>query len=388
MTPHSSSRRGHVPPHVDVGGELLLADAVIPQPFRGESARDRFDVVAPACHARKLAPPARTPQAVRRLPPGRPIRDHSRLCPQRRRRPAADGAPAAVVSAGPMPSSHPGDEASPGGGEGGAPGEGVRAALPPFPEATHDRSRHHLRDYTLRPSELAAVLALLVEARQPCIVWGRPGAAKSQIAQQVAADASRSTSTSGAAARPRRSARHPLARRRRPHPLGAAGVPAPVRRPRPLAHQPRGAALGRADGPGGAVPVGSRPQGRRVRAARGRLAHRPAATARPTAAWCIGCRPAGVPLRPPGHPGRRRGLAGLGRGERDRRRGAVLHHLRIGSPAPVRPAVEGARVPVSEDVGIRKQHRQAPATGSTRRPSGRCSGARSARPRRSSSRRS
>ena len=40
-------------------------------------------------------------------------------------------------------------------------------------------------DYTLRPSELAAVLALLVEARQPCIVWGPPGAAKSQIAQQV-----------------------------------------------------------------------------------------------------------------------------------------------------------------------------------------------------------
>ena len=30
-------------------------------------------------------------------------------------------------------------------------------------------------DYTLRPSELAAVLALLVEARQPCIVWGPPG---------------------------------------------------------------------------------------------------------------------------------------------------------------------------------------------------------------------
>ena len=46
-------------------------------------------------------------------------------------------------------------------------------------------------DYTLRPSELAATLALLVEARQPCIVWGPPGAAKSQIAQQVAADTSR-----------------------------------------------------------------------------------------------------------------------------------------------------------------------------------------------------
>ena len=36
-------------------------------------------------------------------------------------------------------------------------------------------------DYTLRPSELAETLALLVEARQPCIVWGPPGSAKSQI---------------------------------------------------------------------------------------------------------------------------------------------------------------------------------------------------------------
>ena len=47
-------------------------------------------------------------------------------------------------------------------------------------------------DYTLRPSELAATLALLVEARQPTLVWGPPGAAKSaMIAQQVAADAGR-----------------------------------------------------------------------------------------------------------------------------------------------------------------------------------------------------
>ena len=46
-------------------------------------------------------------------------------------------------------------------------------------------------DYTLRPSELASVLALLVEARQPTIVWGPPGAAKSQIAQQVAAATNR-----------------------------------------------------------------------------------------------------------------------------------------------------------------------------------------------------
>ena len=29
-------------------------------------------------------------------------------------------------------------------------------------------------DYTLRPSELASTLALLVEARHPCVVWGPP----------------------------------------------------------------------------------------------------------------------------------------------------------------------------------------------------------------------
>ena len=46
-------------------------------------------------------------------------------------------------------------------------------------------------DYTLRPSELAEVLALLVEARQPTMVWGPPGSAKSMIARQVAAAASR-----------------------------------------------------------------------------------------------------------------------------------------------------------------------------------------------------
>ena len=46
-------------------------------------------------------------------------------------------------------------------------------------------------DYTLRPSELAATLALLVEARQPAMVWGAPGTAKSMIAQQVAADGGR-----------------------------------------------------------------------------------------------------------------------------------------------------------------------------------------------------
>ena len=46
-------------------------------------------------------------------------------------------------------------------------------------------------DYTLRPSELAETLTLLVEARQPAILWGGPGCAKSALAQQVAAGAGR-----------------------------------------------------------------------------------------------------------------------------------------------------------------------------------------------------
>ena len=46
-------------------------------------------------------------------------------------------------------------------------------------------------DYSLKPSELAATLAVLVEARQPTMIWGPPGCAKSMVAQQVAANAAR-----------------------------------------------------------------------------------------------------------------------------------------------------------------------------------------------------
>ena len=52
------------------------------------------------------------------------------------------------------------------------------------------------------------------------------------------------------------------------------------------------------------------------------------------------------------------------------------------------PTSKERAFPTSEDLGVRLQHRQATATGSTRRPSARCSGAPSARPRRWSSRRS
>ena len=46
-------------------------------------------------------------------------------------------------------------------------------------------------DYTLRPSELAATLKILIEARQPVMVWGGPGCGKSEVAQQVAAEGGR-----------------------------------------------------------------------------------------------------------------------------------------------------------------------------------------------------
>ena len=46
-------------------------------------------------------------------------------------------------------------------------------------------------DYTLSPNDLTEVLTLLVEDRRPAMVWGPAGAAKSQIAQQVAAATNR-----------------------------------------------------------------------------------------------------------------------------------------------------------------------------------------------------
>ena len=46
-------------------------------------------------------------------------------------------------------------------------------------------------DYTLRPSQVADTLKVLIDAKQPVMVWGAPGCAKSEVAQQVAAETAR-----------------------------------------------------------------------------------------------------------------------------------------------------------------------------------------------------
>ena len=84
-----------------------------------------------------------------------------------------------------------GDEAGPGGAKAGRPEGAARAASPPFRSMPMTLPETISADYTLRPNELAEVLALLVEARQPTMVWGPPGAAKSMIARQAADAANR-----------------------------------------------------------------------------------------------------------------------------------------------------------------------------------------------------
>ena len=84
-----------------------------------------------------------------------------------------------------------GGERRRGPGEGRAPGGGWPRRFPPFRRPPMTDPDTVSADYTLRPSELAATLALLVEARQPTILWGAPGCAKSALAQQTAAGAAR-----------------------------------------------------------------------------------------------------------------------------------------------------------------------------------------------------
>ena len=159
---------------------------------------------------------------------------------------------------------------------------------------------------------------------------------------------------------PGRSARHPVARRRRPHPLGAACFPAALGRGRKLADQPGGTALGPADGAGGPVPARARPQMRRVRTPRGRRADR----LRQPRGRSRRCPPhadaAGLALRPSGDSGRCDGLVFLGRGEWHRPGGAFLRVDAARAVACLQPPIDGESFPVSEDMGDGLEHRAPP----------------------------
>ena len=160
--------------------------------------------------------------------------------------------------------------------EGRAPG-GSQRRIHAIPEAADDRPRHHFRRLHAAPER--------VRHHPRAVGRGPPardfvGCSRQRKKRDRPAGRRRCRPPvcrrPGASARPRGSPRHPVARRGRPHLLGAAGLPAAHGRSRPLAHQPRRAAVGGADGAGGAVSARPRPQGRRIRAARGRVAYPPA----------------------------------------------------------------------------------------------------------------
>jgi len=65
-------------------------------------------------------------------------------------------------------------KAGSGGAKAGRP-EGARAASPPFRSTPMTQPDTISADYTLRPSEVAATLSLLVEARQPAMLCNGDG---------------------------------------------------------------------------------------------------------------------------------------------------------------------------------------------------------------------
>ena len=203
--------------------------------------------------------------------------------------------------------------------------EGVRATISPCLETVMPDPDTISADYTLRPSELAETLALLVEARQPAVVWGPPGSAKSDIAQQVAAAAGREYVDVRALLLDPVDLRgipwRDSADRTRwappsflpPWTIPAAGSSTWKSCPRP------------AYGPGRSLPVGARPQMRRVRVARGRVADCLRQPRKRSRRYPPHADTARIALRSSGDPGRRGGLVQLGCGQRNRGRGNFLH---------------------------------------------------------------
>ena len=97
---------------------------------------------------------------------------------------------------------------------------GISPAAPRFPADPSRKSATSMirsttitADYSLRPSALADTPATLVEARQPVIVWGPPGCAKSRLPSRSPRPRSAPASTQAAA---------PVGRRRRFCPRGDA----------------------------------------------------------------------------------------------------------------------------------------------------------------------
>ena len=260
---------------------------------------------------------------------------------------------------------------------------------PAIPEHADDRPRHHLSRLHAAPERTRRHPR--APGRGASTLRGMGTARGSKIDDRAAGCRRRCPQICRrphASARPRRPARHPVARRGRPHPLGAAGLPAAHRRSRPLAHQPRRAAVGGADGAGRPVSARARPQGRRIRTARRSLADRlrqPRIRPRRRPPHADA---AGIALRPSGDQGRCGGLACLGGGERNFRRDTFLYPDAPGAVAPVRPAVAREGFSVSPDVAHDFQHRAAPGRPSTPRSSARSSAAQWARPPQWSSRRS
>ena len=161
-----------------------------------------------------------------------------------------------------------------------------------------------------------------------------------------------------------------MARRRRPHPLGAARFPAALGRGRKLADQPGGTALGVADGPGRPVSARARPQMRRVRTPRGRRVDR----LRQPRGRPRRCPPhagaARLAFRPSGDPGRCDGLVRLGSGEWNCSGGPFFRVHAPRAVARLQPPIDGESFPVSEDMGNGLEHRAPPQRPRSRRRAG------------------
>ena len=135
------------------------------------AARDGFDVAGR---------PDRGRYPARNVLPAYPAASHTRFgVPLYVSRPVTS-LPPAPLHAAPVPSNaclHARESPSPASAEH---KRGARGGRPRRNSSTPPASLEHAMtdtisaDYSLRPSELASTLALLVEARQPVVVWGGP----------------------------------------------------------------------------------------------------------------------------------------------------------------------------------------------------------------------